>query len=52
VLRETGVDQLVFGSDRPVIAAPHLPFGDAVATALRERNPARLLGEVALEPAA
>jgi 6-methylsalicylate decarboxylase len=52
VLREIGVDQLVFGSDRPVVAAPHLPFGDAVATALRERNPARLLGGGALEPAA
>jgi 6-methylsalicylate decarboxylase len=44
VLREIGVDQLVFGSDRPVVAAPDLPFGDAVQIALRERNPARLLG--------
>ena len=43
-LREIGVDQLVFGSDRPVVAAPELPFGDAVQTAMRERNPARLLG--------
>jgi predicted TIM-barrel fold metal-dependent hydrolase len=42
-LREIGVDQLVFGSDRPVVAAPDLQFGDAVDTALRERNPARLL---------
>ncbi|MEA2312968.1 MAG: 6-methylsalicylate decarboxylase, partial [Solirubrobacteraceae bacterium] len=44
ILREVGVDQLVHGSDRPVIAAAELPFGDAVAAALRERNPARLLG--------
>jgi predicted TIM-barrel fold metal-dependent hydrolase len=44
VLREIGVDQLVFGSDRPVIAARELSLGDAVRAALRERNPARLLG--------
>ena len=36
----------------PVVAAPELPFGEAVETALRERNPARLLGGGALEPAA
>jgi 6-methylsalicylate decarboxylase len=52
VLREIGVDQLVFGSDRPVVAAPDLPFGDAVQTALRERNPARLLGGAGPELAA
>ena len=51
-LREIGVDQLVFGSDRPVVAAPDLPFGDAVRTALRERNPARLLGGTLPEMAA
>ena len=39
-------------ADRPVVSAPDLPFGEAVAIALRERNPARLLGEVVLEPAA
>jgi 6-methylsalicylate decarboxylase len=52
VLREIGVDQLVFGSDRPVVAALDLPFGDAVQTALRERNPARLLGRAIPELAA
>jgi hypothetical protein len=44
VLREVGVDRLVHGSDRPVIAAADLGLGDAVEVALRERNPARLLG--------
>jgi predicted TIM-barrel fold metal-dependent hydrolase len=43
VLREVGVDRLVHGSDRPVVAAAELPLGVAVRTALRERNPARLL---------
>jgi predicted TIM-barrel fold metal-dependent hydrolase len=43
VLREVGVDRLVHGSDRPVIAGAELPLGEAVQTALRERNPARLL---------
>jgi 6-methylsalicylate decarboxylase len=43
VLREVGVDRLVEGSDRPVVAVTELPLGDAVRTALRERNPARLL---------
>jgi predicted TIM-barrel fold metal-dependent hydrolase len=45
VLREIGVDRLVHGSDRPVIAAGELALGDAVEVALRERNPSRLLGE-------
>jgi predicted TIM-barrel fold metal-dependent hydrolase len=44
VLREVGVDRLVHGSDRPVIAAAELALGEAVEVALRERNPARLLG--------
>ena len=43
VLREVGVDRLVHGSDRPVVAPLELPLGDAVRAALRERNPARLL---------
>jgi predicted TIM-barrel fold metal-dependent hydrolase len=43
VLREVGVDRLVEGSDRPVVAVTELALGDAVRTALRERNPARLL---------
>jgi hypothetical protein len=44
VLREIGVDQLVFGSDRPVVAARDLSLGEAVRVALREHNPSRLLG--------
>jgi hypothetical protein len=46
-LREVGVDRLVHGSDRPVSAPVDLPFGDAVRTSLRERNPARLLSSTA-----
>lgn len=49
MMREIGVDRLVFGSDRPVIQARALALGDAVDAALRERNPARLLGAVAAE---
>jgi 6-methylsalicylate decarboxylase len=52
ILRETGVDQLVYGSDRPVVAPTDLPLGDAVLAALRERNPARLLGAKTMEMAA
>jgi 6-methylsalicylate decarboxylase len=49
VLREVGVDRLVEGSDRPVVGATELPLGDAVRTALRERNPARLLSAITTE---
>jgi 6-methylsalicylate decarboxylase len=52
VLREIGVDQLVFGSDRPVVAARELSLGDAVRAALRERNPSRLLGTPTMETTA
>ena len=52
VVREIGVDQLVFGSDRPVIGPRELRLGDAVRIAIRERNPARLLGAVGVEAAA
>ena len=51
VLREMGVDQLMYGSDRPVVAARDLPLGDAVWAALRERNPTRLLGAMSMEMA-
>jgi predicted TIM-barrel fold metal-dependent hydrolase len=51
VLREIGVDQLVYGSDRPVVAPRDLPLGDAVLAALRERNPSRLLGAETMEMA-
>jgi predicted TIM-barrel fold metal-dependent hydrolase len=44
VIRELGVDRLVHGSDVPVIpAASDAGLGAAVRTAVRERNPARLL---------
>ena len=43
VIRELGVDQLVHGSDLPVIAPAQPSLGGAVGVALRERNPARLL---------
>jgi 6-methylsalicylate decarboxylase len=44
VIREVGVDSLVYGSDRPVVPAADLALGEAVHAALRKRNPARLLG--------
>jgi hypothetical protein len=43
VIREIGVDSLVYGSDRPVLPAAEPALGGAVRVALRERNPARLL---------
>jgi predicted TIM-barrel fold metal-dependent hydrolase len=44
VIRELGVDRLVHGSDVPVIPAAGADvLGAAVRTAVRERNPARLL---------
>jgi predicted TIM-barrel fold metal-dependent hydrolase len=49
VLREVGVDRLVHGSDRPVVAAAELFLGEAVHTALRQRNPARLLSTATTE---
>jgi predicted TIM-barrel fold metal-dependent hydrolase len=52
VVREIGVDQLVFGSDRPVVAPRELSLGDAVRAAIQERNPQRLLGAVGVEAAA
>src|SRR4051812_8944515 len=45
MLRMVGVDRLVHGSDRPVVAAPEpSPFGDAVEYALTTVNPERALG--------
>jgi 6-methylsalicylate decarboxylase len=49
VLREVGVDRLVEGSDRPVVDPGALRLGEAVRTALRERNPARLLSATTAE---
>jgi len=43
VIREIGVDSLVYGSDRPVLSAGEPALGEAVRVALRTRNPARLL---------
>ena len=43
VIRELGVDALVYGSDRPVLPAAEPALGEAVRVALRSRNPARLL---------
>jgi 6-methylsalicylate decarboxylase len=43
VIREIGVDSLVYGSDRPVLSAREPALGDAVHVALRARNTARLL---------
>jgi hypothetical protein len=43
VIREVGVDSLVYGSDRPVLRAADPGLGEAVHLALRTRNPARLL---------
>ena len=44
MLRMVGVDRLVHGSDRPVIAAPARALGDAVEYALTTVNPQRALG--------
>lgn len=43
VVRVTGVDALVHGSDRPYAPPPHSGLGDAAELALRVTNPARLL---------
>jgi hypothetical protein len=52
VVREIGVDQLVLGSDRPVVEHRELTLGDAVRAAIHERNPQRLLSGAGLEVAA
>ena len=52
VVREIGVDQLVFGSDRPVVEPRELALGDAVRAAVRERNPERLLSPAGVEAVA
>jgi len=44
IIRELGVDSLVYGSDRPVIGPAPPDFGDAVRAAMLSRNPARMLG--------
>jgi hypothetical protein len=52
VIRVVGVDRLVHGSDRPVVAPVPLALGPAAEAALRERNPARLLDSAPMEVAA
>lgn len=42
-IRAVGVDQLVYGSDRPVVEPEWPPLGDVVRHALQSANPARLL---------
>jgi hypothetical protein len=46
IVRVVGIDQLVYGSDRPVIdpPSPNL-LGTAAAEAMLRTNPARVLGE-------
>jgi 6-methylsalicylate decarboxylase len=44
IIRELGVDSLVYGSDRPVIGPAPPDFGEAVRFAMLSSNPARLLG--------
>ena len=44
VVRVVGIDQIVYGSDRPVIGAAACPLGAAAAEAMLVRNPSRLLG--------
>ena len=49
MLRMVGVDRLVHGSDRPVIAAPDPHrLGDAVDHAMTVGNPERVLGATAV----
>jgi len=54
VVRCVGIDQLVFGSDRPVIDGPAepSPLGAAAADAMASANVARLLGQAPLAVAA
>jgi predicted TIM-barrel fold metal-dependent hydrolase len=47
IIRVVGVDQIVFGSDRPVAKPPACALGEAVQRAARITNPARLLGSTA-----
>jgi 6-methylsalicylate decarboxylase len=43
VIRALGVDSLVYGSDRPVVAPAAPELGEAVREAMLSRNPGRLL---------
>src|SRR5882672_7146801 len=51
-VRVVGIDQLVYGSDRPVIdPTPPTMLGKAAAEAMLRANPARLIGTAELEQA-
>ena len=52
IVREIGVDRLVYGSDRPVGSPAERSLGAAMEVALRERNPMRLLGPTRIEATA
>jgi predicted TIM-barrel fold metal-dependent hydrolase len=46
-VRVVGIDQLVYGSDRPVVdPAPPTLLGKAAAEAMLRTNPARVFGAV------
>jgi hypothetical protein len=45
MIRSVGVEQIVYGSDRPVVDPPAAHLGEAVEHAMRVANPARLLSE-------
>jgi len=48
-VRVVGADQLLYGSDRPVVGPPTHVLGPALAAAMLATNPARLLTPVPLE---
>jgi 6-methylsalicylate decarboxylase len=49
-VRVVGIDQLVYGSDRPVVdPSPPDLLGEAAASAMTEANPARVLGAADVE---
>jgi hypothetical protein len=51
-VRMVGIDQLVYGSDRPVVdPPPPALLGEAAAEAMLRTNPGRLLGAPVQEPA-
>jgi 6-methylsalicylate decarboxylase len=52
VLREVGIEGLVYGSDRPTIVPSDPDLGEAVRISMRERNPARLLSGTTSSPEA
>jgi hypothetical protein len=43
VIGVVGLERLVYGSDRPVVAPARLDIGEPAGTALRTANPSRLL---------